>query len=234
MKKILAILLALTCLLALAGCGGAADTEEPEMDRPATDSEEPEIEASDPEGMAIAIYDANGDGILQTLEFPVPTGETFGLTGGDAVLYTQAAKAAIERTGGDLSTDTMLILPTLRVYGAYDGDNGETHYVCGFGAQYYYDLGEGLADPENPVYSGSGGGGGIARITIAEDGALTDIQETYDGGDNTKRIQELCGPLTELAEALNQGGDLSDVERRLTPTGDELLLAYLKYYFPME
>ena len=92
----------------------------------------------------------------------------------------------------------------------------------------YYDLGAGLSDPRAPVYSGSGSGGSIACITLAADGSIAEVRETYDGADNTERLKEICGPLTDLAAKLNSG----DAEaRRLVPTGNELLTMYLNYYF---
>lgn len=182
---------------------------------------------AEPSGMP---YDINGDGSVQTWEFPVPTGEAMGLTGEDAALYTAAAKATAERLIPNGSgSDTMLMLTYVNVFGEYGGENGETHYVCGLGEQFYYDLGKGLDDPRSPQYSGFGGGGGLACITVAADGTLLDIQETYDGADNRERIRELCGPLTELADAINSGGDAP--VRQLVPTGDALLRIYLDHYF---
>ncbi|MBU5627952.1 hypothetical protein KQI82_13655 [Oscillibacter sp. MSJ-2] len=181
-------------------------------------------------GRPTAAYDANGDGVLQTSEFPVPTGEAFGLEGEDAALYSAVAAYAIEQTPVD-PRDTMLILPSLRVFGEYEGENGEKNYVCGFLKRYYYDLGAGLEDPQNPVYSSSGGAGNPARVTLSADGMLTDFQETYDGADNTGRIEELCGPLSGLADALNSGTELPEGERELTPRDDTLLRMYLNYYF---
>lgn len=96
---------------------------------------------------------------------------------------------------------------------------------------YYYDLGTGLEDPKHPVYSSSGGAGNPVRITLSSDGTLTDFQETYDGADNTRRIEEMCGPLSSLADALNGGTDLPDGKRELTPKDDTLLRMYLDYYF---
>ena len=176
-------------------------------------------------------YDVNGDGVIQAWEFPVPTGEAFGLEGEDAVLYAAAAKAQadilVSRVDG---SDTMLMLTTLDILGEYDGENGEKNYVCRWGAQYFYDLGEGLSDLQNSMNSSHGSSwGGLARITLAADGKLLDVQETYDGADNTKRIEELCGPLTEIADAINAGQVLDS--RSLVPAGDELLRQYLNYYF---
>lgn len=175
-------------------------------------------------------YDINGNGSLQTWEFPVPTGEAFGLTDEDAALYTAAAEAVAKwLIPNGSGSDTMLMLTYVNVFGEYEGENGETHYVCGLGEQFYYDLGKELNDLHDPQYSGLGGGGNLARITVAADGTLLDVQETYDGGDNTERIRELCGPLTELADAMNSGRDIP--VRRLVPTGDELLRTYWYHYF---
>lgn len=181
----------------------------------------------------VALYDVSGDEAIQTGEFPVPIGEAFGLSGTDATLYTAAARAKtaeiIQNIGNEAAaSDTMLILPTVSVYGEYDGEDGEKHYICGYGMWLYYDLGAGLSDPRAPVYSGSGSGGSIACITLAADGSIAEVRETYDGADNTERLKEICGPLTDLAAKLNSG----DAEaRRLVPTGNELLTMYLNYYF---
>ncbi len=175
-------------------------------------------------------YDVNGNYTIESWEFPVPTGETFGLTGQDAVLYTAAAKAKatlMTQRMGVYSTD--LMLPMVAVYGEYPGENGATNYVCGYGEQFFYDLG---ADPNQLEPSNSGGGDTVARLTLSADGQLTDVQETWDGADNTERIQELCGPLTDLAEQLNSA-DSHVQSRHLGPhKEEEALEAYLNFYFP--
>ncbi len=170
-------------------------------------------------------FDANGDGIVQVGEFPLPTGEQMGLTDDHALLYTAVAREKTlqlrQNVGPD---DTMLMLPTLRVLGSYSGENNTTHYVCGYGEQHYYDLGMGLADPRNPKYASLGGLGSIAKATMTADGTLVDFQETEDGADNTRRITEMCGPLADLAKQLNSGEPTAAPSM---PKGDELLQIYL-------
>ncbi len=177
-------------------------------------------------------HDVNGDGLLQVWEFPVASGETFGLTGQDAALYAAAARLkareVLPRTSGE---DTMLMIPTLTVYGSYEGENGALHYVCGRGARYYYDLGGGLADLARTYYSSQGSEGHISRLTLDADGRLVEVQDTWDGADNTQRIRELCGPLSDLADQLNAG---TTQGRALTPGGDDLLKQYLAAHFGAE
>lgn len=153
-----------------------------------------------------------------TSVFPLPTAEIYGLTGEEATLYNAVAAFL----GNDREE---LMLPSLTVYGSYSGDNGETYYVCGLLRLHYY----GLEDLENPIYS-VGSAGNSARITITEDGVCTEIMETLDGDDNTERIKEICGPLTEVAEAWNSGNDAALEGKVLTPAdAQELLQPYLAY-----
>lgn len=186
------------------------------------------LEPSSPADSQIP-YDVNGDSRIESWEFPVPTGEVFGLTGRDAQLYTAAArKKAAEMLPRLGSRSTDLMLPTISVYGEYPGENGETHYVCGYGEQYDYDLG---ADPSQLKSDSRGGGGGIARLTLSADGVLTEVLETQDGMDNTPRVQEICGPLSDLADQLNRA-DGNPESRPLNPVdADEALQAYLDYFF---
>lgn len=228
MKRLLVLLCVLLCLLALTACR-IKEQDVPQEGPPS--AVQPETPAETPEALS---YDANGDGVLQTSEFPLPCGAAFGLEGGDAALYDAVVAALSQQWTEWLTEDeTMLIIPRLAVWGQYDGENGDIHYVCGLNHLYYYDVGQDLThiDPYN-----SGGGGGPIRVTISASGICTDIQETYDGADNTQRIQELCGPLTDLAAALNSETELAELpygERSLAPQNiRERLNAYLDYYFP--
>lgn len=232
MKRFLVLACALLCLAILAACQAKEQPDEPPaVSQPVPEAPaegaEPPVEAPD-----TLPYDVNGDGILQTTEFPLPCGAAFGLEGEDAALYDAVSAALAQRRAEWLTEDeTMLILPRLAVWGQYDGGDGDTCYVCGLNELYYYDAGRDLAhiDPYN-----SGGGGGPVRVTISADGICTDIQETYDGADNTQRIQELCGPLTDLADALNSGAEeLPYGVRSLAPQDlRERLDDYLDYFFP--
>ena len=157
-------------------------------------------------------------------DFPIPTGEVFGLKGDDAALYTAVAKFICpDAIDGDL------LLPSLKVYGSYDADNGGKNYVCGLLRYYYYGLDVKNSDalPEDQV----GASGSIAKITV-KDGVCTAIEETGDGetaAGRAKRIRDLCGPLTDLAKSLN---DETAKGRQITPDSYQALLsAYTKYYF---
>ena len=154
-------------------------------------------------------------------DFPVPTGETFGLKGEDAVLYTAVAK----RLCADV-IDGDLLLPSLTVYGSYDAGNGAKSYVCGLLRFYYYGLDIKNADnlPESQV----GSSGSIAKITV-KDGVCTEIEETEDGATasgRAERIRELCGPLSDLAKSLNDG--TAQARRITTDNYQALLSAYAK------
>lgn len=234
MRRLLVLTCALFCLLVLTACQ-AKEQDIPQEEPPSTaqpapeapsDTSQPPAEEAEP-----LPYDANGDGILQTGEFPLPCGAAFGLEGEDAALYDAVAAALSQRREEWLSEDeTLLVIPRLAVWGQYDGANGDINYVCGLNELYYYDLGQ---DLEHISPYNSGGGGGPVRITISADGVCTDIQETYDGADNAQRIRELCGPLTDLADALNNETDLPYGARSLAPSDlRERLNAYLDYYFP--
>lgn len=172
-------------------------------------------------------YDVNGNSTLESWEFPLPTGEVFGLTGRDAQLYTAAAREKAAEMLPRLSVDSNdLMLPAISVYGEYPGEDGETHYVCGYGELYYYALG---ADPSQMSSNNRGGGGSVARLTLSADGVLTEVLETQDGMDNTSRIQEICGPLSDLADQLNSR---SAQARPLNPEdADDALKAYLDSFF---
>lgn len=236
MKRFLALTCVLLCLAALTACQPKEQGVREETPAVSQPVQEAPSEGTEPSGGAPEPlpYDANGDGILQTAEFPLPCGAAFGLEGEDAALYDAVTAALAQRWAEWLTEDeTLLVIPRLAVWGRYDGENGDVHYVCGLNELYYYDLGQDLGhiDPYN-----SGGGGGPVRVTISADGVCIDIQETYDGADNTQRIRELCGPLTDLADALNGETELAELpygERSLAPQDiRERLNAYLDYFFP--
>lgn len=59
-----------------------------------------------------------------------------------------------------------------------------------------------------------------------------DVQQTYNGADNTERVKELCGPLTEVAEAWINDTEYPYGERELPGLGsDRMLELYVNYYF---
>ena len=111
-------------LLVMAGCQSPVEETPPVSVLPITT---PEAEPTETPS-AIPSYDVNGDGILQTSEFPIPSGEVFGLEGEDAELYTRVAAMVMELslreyTGNEnwmnwiTDRNTHLILPHFTVVG---------------------------------------------------------------------------------------------------------------------
>ena len=123
----------------------------------------------------------------------------------------------------------MLLLSSVTVYGEYGGENGATHYVCDLWHGMYYDAGIDLAEGGGKIGANRGGGGRLARVTLSADGALLEVLTTQDGENNTQRIYEICGPLTELAETLRVG---EAAGRDLAPRDKSLFTRYLGYCFP--
>ena len=212
-KKIMLALLYVLALLILAGC--AQESSEP------THLDEAQNGQTEEQPPADVSLEGNSD----ESGFPIPDGATFGLTGEEAILYSAAAQV--------LCADTIegdLMLPSITLYGQYDGDDGSTNYVCGLLRMYYYDLD--LTDPAHPSYSGIGGAGRTARITISDAGVCTAIEETYDGETREgqiARINELCGPLSNLAVSLND--DSTQGKRLISNDYREMLSAYVERYF---
>ena len=176
-----------------------------------------------------AVYDTNRDGKLQTEEYPAPTGEALGLSGEDARLFTAISHNLLlvaypENAGFDCD----LVLPTLHLYGKYEGKLGVTHYVCRLTETHYYDAGKGGSlQPTDNVGTKSR----IVRISLHESGQLAEFLATEDGADNTLRLQEIFGPLTEELRLLETSQPIPGA-RDVTPGADTLLLLYRAAYFP--
>ena len=214
-KKIALAFLCALALLCLAGCVKKNDNDSGSTPV----NEEPTGHTVEQQESPVVPSQENKD------EFPIPDSKTFGLTGEEATLYSAAAQVLCADTlDGDLT------LPSLTLYGQYDNGDGNVSYVCGLLRAYYYDLD--LSDPKHPSYSGTGGVGNLARITVSNEGVCTAIDETYDGDTaegRANRISELCGPLTDLASALTNE---TAAGKQLTPNDyKEMLSAYVKKYF---
>lgn len=196
------ILIAL-CLL-LTACGADAPavpadpSEEPPVETPAETPEESPAETAADEGTAQpAKIRLNGE-VIPWDQFPIPEAEAFCLTGEDASLY-EAAVSQFNRektpeyftSDGDLD----LILPSVSVFGKYTTDEGNTAYVVNFVKCFFYDLGSGLADLNNPVYT-SYYMNNLASFTLDQGGSLIAFDELSDGEDDSA-VYEIC-PLFRL------------------------------------
>lgn len=232
------ILIAL-CLL-LTACGADAPavpadpSEEPPVETPAETPEESPAETAADEGTAQpAKIRLNGE-VIPWDQFPIPEAEAFCLTGEDASLY-EAAVSQFNRektpeyftSDGDLD----LILPSVSVFGKYTTDEGNTAYVVNFVKCFFYDLGSGLADLNNPVYT-SYYMNNLASFTLDQGGSLIAFDELDDGEDDSA-VYEICGPLTDIAEKFLAPGGWSEESARIPDTGsyEEMLQQYLNYYF---
>lgn len=171
-------------------------------------------------------------------EFPIPTADTFSLTGGDAQVY-EAAVSIFNRKDcpeyfSEGSSD--LILPMLVQYGKYQTDEGNTTYVVNFARCFFFDLGNGLGDMQNPVYT-STCLNNLASITLGKDGALVAFTEAKDGTDDgefSRFAHEICGPMTDLAEEITAaGGILPEGEHQVPNVNsyEAMVQQYLDYFF---
>ena len=228
------ILIAL-CLL-LTACGADAPAvpadppEEPLVEAPV----EPSAETAADEGTAQpAKIRLNGE-VMSWDQFPIPAAEAFGLTGEDASLY-EAAVSQFNRektpeyftSDGDLD----LILPSVSVFGEYTTDEGNTVYVVNFVQCFFYDLGSGLVDLDNPVYT-SYYINNLASFTLDQNGNLASFDELGDGEDDSA-VYQICGPLTDIAEKFLAPGGWPEESASIPDTGsyEEMLQQYLNYYF---
>lgn len=167
-------------------------------------------------------------------QFPIPEAETFGLAGEDASLYEAAvSQFNREKTPEYFTSDggLDLILPSVSVFGKYTTDDGNTAYVVNFVKCFFYDLGSGLADLNNPVYT-SYYMNNLASFTLDQNGNLAAFDELGDGEDDSA-VYEICGPLTDIAEKFLAPGGWPEESARIPDTGsyEEMLQQYLDYYF---
>ena len=229
------ILIAL-CLL-LTACGADAPAvpadppEEPLVEAPV----EPSAETAADEGTAQpAKIRLNGE-VMSWDQFPIPAAEAFGLTGEDASLYEVAvSQFNREEMPGYFASDginTDLILPAVNVLGKYTTDEGNTAYVVNFVKCFFYDLGSGLADLDNLVYT-SYYMNNLASFTLDQNGNLASFDELGDGEDDSA-VYQICGPLTDIAEKFLAPGGWPEESARIPDTGsyEEMLQQYLNYYF---
>ena len=140
--------------------------------------------------------------------YPVPTADMFGFTGIKRALFQAYAYYKYPTNLPD-----MLAFPQITVYGSYERtDTGRdyTTYICKINAAYYY------MDHDGRIEGSGGGEEGMAAITVTYSlpgsryifSSFKIIGEygpvTYDA------LLDLCGPLTELADAIyynNAEGD---------------------------
>lgn len=174
----------------------------------------------------------NGEAIPWN-QFPIPEAEAFGLTGEDADLYSAAVSHFNRDTAPEYFVsdgDLDLILPSVSVLGKYTTDEGNTAYVVNFVKCFFFNLGSGLADLNNPIYT-STYLTNLASFTLDKDGNLVAFDELGDGADDSA-VYEICGPLTEIAEKFLAGGWPEEIAHiPATDSYEDMLQQYLNFYF---
>ena len=158
MKKTIAFLLMLLLLFSCSACGkddqrneGSGDSET-EQQQPQDDNVQSEDSTDAPGKIVLDGTPVRWD------EFPMPTAETFGLTGEDAIIYNAIAQVYNPKVYADTFSQspedvTDLSLPAFEIYEKSKSENGNTIYYGVFYECDYYNLGSDLADLNNPVYS---------------------------------------------------------------------------------
>ena len=171
-------------------------------------------------------------------EFPMPTAETFGLTGEDAIIYNAIAQVYNPKVYADTFSQspedvTDLSLPAFEIYEKSKSENGNTIYYGVFYECDYYNLGSDLADLNNPVYS-LVKGKSPANLTIDAQGNFVDFEQTPESSnDPYGDIRRVCGPMTELADFLCGETETYSKEPLKVPdlNAEAMVIQYLNYYF---
>lgn len=181
----------------------------------------------------IQMYDMNGDGMIQSTEFPYAEGEAFGLTGEYATLYTAVAEYVMRGSGNVLGGRDLTLPRIARVYGKYEDKDGNMNYICGMNTMYYYGLG---AAPGQWPANHTGVAVDFVLATLDSDGNLVGFKTWPDSPGielAQKLYREYCGPLEDLAEAFINGTEDNYAEELMTEYKNEgpRLAQYLSYYF---
>lgn len=147
-------------------------------------------------------------------ELTLPTSEVFALTGADALLYD----AMVSAYASEIDSSYVCI-PRLGIVETYQDDCGNTCYVCQCHTNIYLSSGE-LAGEEILWVC----------ITVLRDSDKTvPILKSKDGDVWAESIRELCGPLTDLADAIIAGEEVPEITRNIPELEEaELLRACLR------
>lgn len=244
-KKSVALLLTIGILF-LAGCGGSGSqtTSSSGISSGVTEPSTPmeptsSYASSDSVSLGTpAPKKIHVGGKIYSAEFPIPTADTFGLTGIDATLYNLAVdqfsnSVLGEDELGKGSTD--LVFPALTLLGSQENDDGTTTYVVTFRELNFYGLGDALKDLKHPTYN-YGFSSYLASYTLDKNGKCVSKDKLHDD-EGDEGIKRVCGSLKSLADFLirNQSGAINPADARNIPLLDEdqMLQAYLNYFFEM-
>ena len=145
MKKTIAFLLMLLLLFSCSACG-----KDDQRNEGSGDSETEQQQPQDDDVQSEDSTDAPGKIVLDGTpvrwdEFPMPTAETFGLTGEDAIIYNAIAQVYNPKVYADTFSQspedvTDLSLPAFEIYEKSKSENGNTIYYGVFYECDYYNL----------------------------------------------------------------------------------------------
>ena len=234
----IAFLLMLLLLFSCSACG-----KDDQRNEGSGDSETEQQQPQDDDVQSEDSTDAPGKIVLDGTpvrwdEFPMPTAETFGLTGEDAIIYNAIAQVYNPKVYADTFSQspedvTDLSLPAFEIYEKSKSENGNTIYYGVFYECDYYNLGSDLADLNNPVYS-LVKGKSPANLTIDAQGNFVDFEQTPESSnDPYGDIRRVCGPMTELADFLCGETETYSKEPLKVPdlNAEAMVIQYLNYYF---
>lgn len=250
-KKSVVLLLTIGILF-LAGCGGNADQSNSSsgissgVTEPSA-SMEPTSSSNASSNSASSGTPAQQNtpkkihvgGKIYSTEFPIPTADTFGLTGTDATLYNLAVgqfnnSVLGEDVLGKGSTD--LVFPALTLLGSQENDDGTTTYVVTFRGLSFYGLGDALKDLKHPTYDHDGCSSNLESFIVDKSGKCISKDSLHDD-EGSEGIERVCGSLKSLADFLirNQSDPINPADARDIPLldKDQMLQAYLNYFFEM-
>ena len=151
-------------------------------------------------------------------DYPKPTAGLLGLDG----VYGALFDALVDDRWTISRENHSLYLPRLTCYGTYEED-GQTVYVCHVAESFYYDL-----TLENRTV-GTGAGSLPAALTVDASGRVTEIRKALDGEGYASSVRDLCGPLTQVADAMLgvEGAQASPVWNGM-PAAADLLRRYVE------
>lgn len=238
MKKIMAFLLMSLLIFSCSACGkddqrkDVSVDSETEQQQTQNDDVQSEDSSDVPEKIVLDGTPVRWD------EFPMPTAEAFGLIGEDTIIYNAIAQVYNPKVYADTFSQspevvTDLSLPAFEIYEKIESENGDTIYYGVFYECDYYNLGSGLADLSNPVYSLTKGKS-PANLTIDAQGNLINFEQTPESSnDPFGDIRRICGSMTELADFLCGVTETYSKEPHKVPDIDAeaMVIQYLSYYF---
>jgi beta-lactamase regulating signal transducer with metallopeptidase domain len=169
---------------------------------------------------------SNDGPIVRTYyDYEKPTSALFGLGGEYAAIFDYL----VEQRWETHQANHTLYLPRITCYGTYE-QAGQTVYVCRVTENFYYDL----TLESRTVTPGWGGSLMAFAINYSGDGTLADTPTVdfamvqQDGEGSAQSVRELCGPLTELADAYLAGDGMPDPVWNEMPAGADLLRLYVQ------